>query len=347
MKCKYQLYGAISKLFKPLGKAEKEFLKRVEKYEKTIYFIVDKDQCHMEAVEPRTVQIMPMGYEARKEKKSKKEVEELAEQIGITREAVQRAKEKNILKEEDMVKPQDKLVPTPSKQAKVKQSKSAPNSGVQKSAPPRKPQSTSTDGIEKRKKEKYTRKYVATKEETESDEEVREVKKTTTFARVVRKTVSGDASFAKKLKTQGEQSSRTRIDLVEREIVDDTTDNQAVGNSDEPTQDPPKIEIIVEIIATELSEAGKGEGDGEKGEEVVKTKKAVKEKGEEKTNEALVIMTKAIIPDKGKQIAVDEDDFSHGSVELSTLSPLQALKLATLVQIKASEDLLKSTFEEK
>lgn len=35
----------------------------VENYEDTIYFMVDKDQCHMEAVEPRIVWIMPMGYE--------------------------------------------------------------------------------------------------------------------------------------------------------------------------------------------------------------------------------------------------------------------------------------------
>lgn len=35
----------------------------MEKYEKTICFMVDKDQCQIEAVEPRTVWIMPMGYE--------------------------------------------------------------------------------------------------------------------------------------------------------------------------------------------------------------------------------------------------------------------------------------------
>lgn len=35
----------------------------VEKYEKTICFMVDKDQCLMEAVVPRTMWIIPMGYE--------------------------------------------------------------------------------------------------------------------------------------------------------------------------------------------------------------------------------------------------------------------------------------------
>lgn len=35
----------------------------VEKYENSIGFMVDKDQCHMEEIEPRTVCILPMGYE--------------------------------------------------------------------------------------------------------------------------------------------------------------------------------------------------------------------------------------------------------------------------------------------
>lgn len=35
----------------------------VEKYENEICFMVDTDQCLMEDVEPRTIWIMPMGYE--------------------------------------------------------------------------------------------------------------------------------------------------------------------------------------------------------------------------------------------------------------------------------------------
>lgn len=35
----------------------------VEKYENKIFFMVDKDQCHMEVVERRTIWIIPMGYE--------------------------------------------------------------------------------------------------------------------------------------------------------------------------------------------------------------------------------------------------------------------------------------------
>lgn len=33
----------------------------VEIYEKTICFMVDKDQCHIKMIEPRIVWIMPMG----------------------------------------------------------------------------------------------------------------------------------------------------------------------------------------------------------------------------------------------------------------------------------------------
>lgn len=35
----------------------------VDKYEQTIYFMVDKDQCLMEVIEPRIVWILSMGYE--------------------------------------------------------------------------------------------------------------------------------------------------------------------------------------------------------------------------------------------------------------------------------------------
>ncbi|XP_059067906.1 uncharacterized protein LOC131858627 [Cryptomeria japonica] len=78
----------------------------------------------------------------------------------------------------------------------------------------------------------------------------------------------------------------------------------------------------------------------------IKNVEPVKEKSEEQIVEPSTTMTKATVPDKGNKIVV-EDDLSHGVVDLSTLSPLQALKLATLALIKASEDLLKSVSEEK
>lgn len=42
-----------------------------------------------------------------RKRKAMKEVEELAKQMGITKEVVQREREHNILKEEDMVKPKN------------------------------------------------------------------------------------------------------------------------------------------------------------------------------------------------------------------------------------------------
>ncbi|XP_059076721.1 uncharacterized protein LOC131875986 [Cryptomeria japonica] len=95
--------------------------------------------------------------------------------MGISKEVVQREREQNILKEEDMAKPKkSKPVSTPLKQPKPREPQYVSTFGVQKLVPPPKPQTTSTGGVEKRKKEKSTRKYVTIEEEMESDEEVRE-----------------------------------------------------------------------------------------------------------------------------------------------------------------------------
>lgn len=54
-----------------------------------------------------------------RKRKVRKEVEELAKQMGLSKEVVQRDREKNILKEEDMAKPKkSKLVSTPPKKSK-------------------------------------------------------------------------------------------------------------------------------------------------------------------------------------------------------------------------------------
>ncbi|XP_059075203.1 uncharacterized protein LOC131875179 [Cryptomeria japonica] len=87
-------------------------------------------------------------------------------------------------------------------------------------------------------------------------------------------------------------------------------DGQVVDNSSDATQDPPKIEIIVEMITKELGEVGKSKDDGQEGEKD-KDEVVGKEKGEEQSDKALTTMTKATVPDKGKKIAV-EDELSHG-----------------------------------
>ncbi|XP_059068208.1 uncharacterized protein LOC131858776 [Cryptomeria japonica] len=247
--------------------------------------MADKDQCHMEAVEPRTIWIMPMGYmvdattldacaqhmlsqpiDDKEERfgtcqdkdldlhkkftrptgkrKVRKEVEELEEQMGITKEVVQRAREQNILKEEDVVKKQAKQVSPPPKQDKAKQSKFAPISDVQKPIPPPKPQSSSTGEDEKKNKEKSVRKYVIVEEETKSDEEVREVKKLSTYARVVKKPLSNEAPPAKKAKTQGEPSSKMKADKKKSEI----DEALKLSKLEDPYTIVPPLQKIIDTI---------------------------------------------------------------------------------------------------
>lgn len=50
--------------------------------------------------------------------------------------------------------------------------------------------------------------------------------------------------------------------------------------------------------------------------------------------------------DKGKQI-ISDTNFTKGPIDLNSLSLFQALKLATLAQAKASEDLLKYHSKDK
>ncbi|XP_057825842.2 uncharacterized protein LOC131037678 [Cryptomeria japonica] len=80
--------------------------------------------------------------------------------------------------------------------------KATPSSSAQKPIPPPKPQSNPSSGDEKRKKGKPGRVYVATtaEEEIESDEVVREVKKSATAARVVKMQPSGESQTSKKPK---------------------------------------------------------------------------------------------------------------------------------------------------
>lgn len=455
----------------------------VEKYENTICFMADKNQCHMEAIESRIVWILLMGYEVdeltletyaqhllskpmdekeerfgtfkekdldlhkqftgiERKRKIRKEVEQLAEKMGITREVVQRDREKITFKEEDMVKQQVKSISPLPKQAKSKQSKSSPISVAQKVVPPPKPQSSSIFVVEKKKKEKPMRKYVVVEEEIESDEEVREVKKTATYARVVRKPLSSEVPPVKKAKTQGDMEytlvnlclviskdeiqrilklvqenfrskhkvnkiifgkfaeiaketkrilkkllkenqyqinpekddflpkeqlledtsilkvlaevlgdqryqSFEQIDLIEKEVANNTTANLSINDSSDIIPDPLVIDVNIEKTVEEIGKVTDEheEVNNEKDVGVSMDVEVVKEKGEEKIDKASVIMARAT--DKGKQIDADEDEFSHGPIDLSTLSPIQALKLATLAQIKASEDLFMSASKEK
>lgn len=60
---KYALWGYF-KSFQAMIKSRERIPRDVvEKYEITVYFMMDKDKFHMEAVEPRTILIITMGYE--------------------------------------------------------------------------------------------------------------------------------------------------------------------------------------------------------------------------------------------------------------------------------------------
>ncbi|XP_059068979.1 uncharacterized protein LOC131859358 [Cryptomeria japonica] len=156
--------------------------------------------------------------ESRRKRKVKKEVEELAEQMGITK-VVQRDREHNILKEEDM-----------------------------NHVPPPKPQANSTGATKKRKKEKPQREYVAptTKDvETKFDEAVREVKKIATYARVVKKPQSSRAQPTKKPRTEAEQYGRPKSSRKSKSKLDEALKSGKV----EGTYDVRAIkEVVVQYM---------------------------------------------------------------------------------------------------
>lgn len=75
-------------------------------------------------------------------------------------------------------------------------------------------------------------------------------------------------------------------------------------------------------------------------------RKEEKEKDGEKDKQVPVARDTMTV-DKGKQIITDTIDLTQGPIDLSSLSPIQALKLATLAQAKVREDLLKYHSEDK
>lgn len=52
---KSALWGYLKSIQDKMHNMERIPKEIIDNYEKTICFIVDKDQCHMEAIEPRTV----------------------------------------------------------------------------------------------------------------------------------------------------------------------------------------------------------------------------------------------------------------------------------------------------
>lgn len=104
---------------------------------------------------------------------------------------------------------------------------------------------------------------------------------------------------------------------------------------------------MLDKATEEIDDVEKGEDNGEKDEKDDSAKVSREEKGEGKAYQAPVNVARDIVPNKGKQVATYSDDFGQGPIYLSSLSPIQALKLETLTQAKASEDLLKFHFANK
>ncbi|XP_059077155.1 uncharacterized protein LOC131876267 [Cryptomeria japonica] len=132
--------------------------------------------------------------------------------MGITREVVQRAREKNILKDEDMVKPKEAKPQTPPPKPRYTRS-STPSSDSQIPPNSPKPQAHPSDGVVKRKKEQPHRVYVEApvkEEETKSDEVVKEVKKSTTSARVVKRKLLDEGKPSKKPRDEVEIWNNTQ-----------------------------------------------------------------------------------------------------------------------------------------
>ncbi|XP_059071295.1 uncharacterized protein LOC131865106 [Cryptomeria japonica] len=126
---------------------------------------------------------------------------------------------------------------------------------------------------------------------------------------------------------------------------DQTPRNNVDGANDtssDVVQEPPIIEIVSKKEAKETLDVKKDANDGEKGGKGESGEVANKEKGKEKAYQALATMARDIDVVKGKQVAIDSDDFGQGLIDLSSLSPIQTLQLATVAQEKASEDFIES-----
>ncbi|XP_057857727.1 uncharacterized protein LOC131066876 [Cryptomeria japonica] len=166
-----------------------------------------------------------------------------------------------------MVKPKKRKPENPSPKPR-KTRKSTHSSSAQKPVPPPKPQDRPSSGAEKRKKGKLGRVYVAAtvEEEIESDEEVREVKKSAIVARVVKKQPSREGHPSKKPRVEPEQTNTT-LKKVKEAIIeqDDIDDSQEIADSGEASYNP----LVMNIESKKKDE----EVGNEKGDDIEKEEK--------------------------------------------------------------------------
>ncbi|XP_057855729.2 uncharacterized protein LOC131065282 [Cryptomeria japonica] len=146
--------------------------------------MVDKSEERFDTYKEKSLDLHCKFKKPEIQRKVRKEVEQLVENMGITKEVVRREREKNILKEEDMVRPK-KAKPEASV-PKPKQSKgSAPSSNGQKLVNSPKPQAKSSSEV--KRKQGQARVLISNdEEEIESDDAVKEKKKIVKAAKVVK-----------------------------------------------------------------------------------------------------------------------------------------------------------------
>ncbi|XP_057856259.1 uncharacterized protein LOC131065690 [Cryptomeria japonica] len=261
----------------------------VEKYEDTICYMMDKDQCHMEKEErfgtykEKDLDLHKKFTEPERKSKVKKEIEELAEKTGITKEVVQSAREENIMKEEDMVKTKKKkLVSTPHRVVKKPQFGVAQPSkksrikvepfGRDRSC--RKPKSELDEALKSSKvKVEVDRLLKLAKDKFRSKKRVNKImlKK---IDEVVNETKAILKQFLKEHKYDEDQPEKSihAEQINEQTIVEDDTDTAKVNDFGEVKQDPPVIKIDFVKVAEEIGKVddGKVEVDAEKDKDVVK-----------------------------------------------------------------------------
>lgn len=151
--------------------------------------------------------------------------------MGITKEVAWRAREENILKEEDMVEPKKAKSEAPA--PKPKQPKSyAPSSGAHKPVSSPKPQAKPSD--EGKRKREQARVFIPVdEEEMESNEAVKEVKaKTAKATKVTKEKPSGGPKYGKKSKFKLDEALKKGKLEVKPPMSLNEIDNEVVKNGD-------------------------------------------------------------------------------------------------------------------
>ncbi|XP_059070961.1 uncharacterized protein LOC131862125 [Cryptomeria japonica] len=165
----------------------------VEKYKDTICFMIDKDECMMEVVQPRTIWIMPMGYEVEETTLDAYAQHLLQALVDEKEEKFCTAKEKGLKVHQEQRKKELKQKRKEEREAQ-KVAQATPNVILVTSETSKQPEESSAEPASQtsveppKNKSKVTQQYMtSSSKEIESDTEIKEVPKNKDiFVRVVR-----------------------------------------------------------------------------------------------------------------------------------------------------------------